>query len=161
MAHRTTAMPQRGDAAPGFALPDEYGGVFRLSEALGESRVLLVFYPFAFSPVCGTELRALEELRTSPTLVGHDAPRIAAVSTDSKYALAAWAGDRGTGFDLLSDFWPHGAAARAYGVFDAERGMAQRGTFLIGRDGIIERAELGPVDQVRDFAQWLTQGRSH
>lgn len=109
-----------------------------------------MFYPFAFSPVCGAEMRHLEALRSA-----HADVRIAAVSTDSKYTLAAWAEDRGTHFDLLSDFWPHGAVSEAYGVFDAQRGMARRGTFLIGRDGTVVRSDLGDMDAVRDFSPWL------
>ena len=62
---------------------------------------------------------------------------------------AATADQEGFGFPLLSDFWPHGAAARAYGVFDEARGCAGRGSFLIDRDGVLRWSLVNPISEAR------------
>ncbi|MCQ9366636.1 redoxin domain-containing protein [Brevibacterium sp. 50QC2O2] len=147
------AAPVPGVPAPELILPDQYGSTFVLSEASRESAVLLVFYPFAFSPVCGREMSLLTDLARTGEPGG--GIRAVGISVDSKYTLAAWSREAGIGIELLSDFWPHGAAAQTYGVFDEQRGAARRGTFLIDTHGIIQRAETGPVDRVRDLASWL------
>jgi peroxiredoxin len=53
---------------------------------------------------------------------------------------------------LPSDFWSHGAVARAYSVLDPERGCPLRGTFVIDREGLVHRCEVGPDG--RDVSQW-------
>jgi peroxiredoxin (alkyl hydroperoxide reductase subunit C) len=65
-----------------------------------------------------------------------------------------WAQQSGFTFDLLSDFWPHGAVASAYGVFNAESGYADRGTFAIDRCGVIRFAECKQPGEMRDAAVW-------
>ena len=54
-------------------------------------------------------------------------------------------------FDLLSDFWPHGDVARAYGVLDEENGLALRGSFLLDADGIVRWSVVNPRGQRRDL----------
>ena len=78
---------------------------------------------------------------------------VLAVSVDSKFALRAYAEKEGYGFDLLADFWPHGAVARAYGVFDPESGMALRGTFIIDAAGIVRYVVVNPRGQARDLVR--------
>ena len=78
------------------------------------------------------------------------------VSVDSKFAQRAYAEKEGYGFDLLADFWPHGAVAAQYGVFDAESGMAQRGTFIIDAGGIVRYVVVNPRGQARDLAEYRT-----
>jgi peroxiredoxin len=139
--------PQPGDPAPDFTLPDTHGTPVRLADLRGDA-VLLVFYPFAFSGICTGELCELrdniEEFETAGV-------RLLAISTDPVYALKAWQQQEGFGFDLLSDFWPHGAAARAYGVLDEERGHALRGTFLVDADGVVRWSVVNPRGQRRDL----------
>ena len=122
---------QPGDPAPDFTLPDTHGTPVHLADLRGET-VLVVFYPFAFSRTCTGELC---ELRDNIEDFESAGVRLLAVSTDAVFTLKAWQEQEGFGFDLLSDFWPHGEAARAYGVFDGRRGAAVRGTFLIDRAG--------------------------
>ena len=55
---------------------------------------------------------------------------------------------------MLADFWPHGEVARAYGVFNEEKGFAFRGTFLIDREGIVRFAEMNPPGEARDQNAW-------
>ena len=59
-----------------------------------------------------------------------------AISVDTGFSLRTWADQQNFGFELLSDFWPHGAVARSYGVFDEKLGAAIRGTFIIDKNGV-------------------------
>ncbi|MFP3712698.1 peroxiredoxin [Puerhibacterium sp. TATVAM-FAB25] len=141
------AVPGAGDAAPDFTLPDTHGTPVHLGDLRGEA-VLLVFYPFAFSRVCTGEL---SELRDNVEDFEGAGVRLLAVSTDPVFTLKAWQQQEGFGFDLLSDFWPHGEAARAYGVFDETTGHALRGTFLLDADGVVRWSILSPRGKARDL----------
>jgi len=123
-----------GDRAPEFDLALTRGERIRLSEFLGRSNVLLVFHPFAFTPVCEDEARDLQEnldaFRNADT-------EIVFVSCDPPAAREAWKRELGAEYVFASDFWPHGAAAKAYGVFNEQSGAPHRGTFLIDREGTV------------------------
>ena len=123
-----------GQEAPGFELKDQPGQEVALQSLRGEKAVVLVFYPYAFSRVCSGELAALHEARAK--LVSDDVALLA-VSCDPMFALRAFADQMDLDFPLLSDFWPHGAVAEAYGVFDAERGCAKRSSFVIDPEGVV------------------------
>ena len=114
----------------------------------GDRNVVLVFYPFAFSGICTGELR---EIRDTLEDFQHDGIQVLAISCDPVHALRAWADQEGYFFPLLSDFWPHGAVARAYGVFHADGGFATRGTFLLDRDGIVRWRLINGPGEARDF----------
>src|SRR3712207_1703098 len=115
-----------GDAAPEFSLPDQDKQAVSLADLRG-TPVLLVFYPFAFSGICTGELCQLRDELATYTDAG---VRVLALSTDPVFSLKAWKAQEGFDFPLLSDFWPHGAVAQVYGVFNDKAGMALRGTFL-------------------------------
>lgn len=140
-----------GEAAPDFELADQHGTPVRLSDLRGTATVVLVFYPLAFSGVCGGELRAL---RDGFPEAGRDDVALLAVSVDSVFATRTWSDAEGFGFRLLSDFWPHGAVARRYGVFDQERGVAVRGTFIIDRAGVVRWTVVHPVQRARDVGEY-------
>jgi mycoredoxin-dependent peroxiredoxin len=138
-----------GDRAPDFALRDQHGQEIRLSSYLGKKAVLLVFYPYAFTGVCTGELTGfrdrLGDFETdTTTLVG--------ISCDSLYTQRAFADRDAIFFPLLSDFWPHGTVASAYGVFDEDDGSALRSSFVVDREGRIswvlhsERGEARDLD---------------
>ncbi len=131
-------------------LPDTHGTPVSVAGLRGVP-VAVVFFPFAFSGTCTSELCELRDNLEDFEAVG---VRLLAVSCDSQHTLRAWAEREGFGFDLLSDFWPHGAAARAYGVFDAERGLAGRGSFLIDADGIVRWSVVNPRGQARDLGDY-------
>jgi len=80
--------------------------------------------------------------------------RVFAVSCDPMFTQRAWAEQEGFGFDLLSDFWPHGAAAAAYGVFDEAGGNALRGSFLVDADGIVRWSVVNPRGRARDLGAY-------
>ena len=139
-----------GDQAPEFDLEEAFDAPrLRLQDFRGKRNVLLVFHPFAFTPVCSEEaldLQAnLESFENAET-------EVIFVSCDTSAARQAWKQELGATYAFASDFWQHGAAARAYGVFNDETGAPRRGTFLIDKDGIViwslvkdeKRTELVP-----------------
>jgi mycoredoxin-dependent peroxiredoxin len=140
-----------GSKAPDFTLNDYNKQQVTLSSYQGEKNVLLVFFPFAFSGICQGELCQVRD-----ELAGYsDAQvQILGVSVDSPFALKTWAEQQGYTFPLLSDFWPHGAVAQAYGVFNDKAGMALRGTFLIDKEGSIRFAEVNQPGEPRDQEAW-------
>ncbi len=137
-----------GDVAPGFALKNQYGETISLEDFRGSKSVVLVFYPFAFSGICTGELR---EVRDGLEDFEGDDIQVMAISCDAMYSLRAWADAEGHFFPLLSDFWPHGATAQAYGVFSEENGFAIRGTFLVDPDGVIRWTLVNGPGEKRDF----------
>ncbi len=139
-----------GDAAPEFSLPDQDKQVVSLSDLRG-TPVLLVFYPFAFSGICTGELCQLRDQLSDYTDAG---VRVLAVSTDPAPTLKAWKAQEGFDFPLLSDFWPHGEVAQAYGVFHEKAGMAVRGTFLVDADGRIAFTEVNGPGDARVQSGW-------
>lgn len=139
-----------GQQAPDFALKDQHGVPVRLSGLRGRT-VMLVFYPLSFSPVCHGELAAIRD-----ELAGSLSPhvQVLAVSVDSMFSQRAWADQEGFSFPLLSDFWPHGEVARAYGVLDEDRGLALRGTFIIDGEGVVRWKVVNPIGSARDLDEY-------
>ena len=140
-----------GTPAPDFELKDQHGQAVRLSDFRGERAVLLVFYPLAFTGTCQGELCSL---RDNLNDFVNDAVQTLTISVDSSPTHRVWAEREGYSFPLLADFWPHGEVARAYGVLNEERGFANRGTFLVDRDGIVRFAEMNPPGEARDPQSW-------
>jgi peroxiredoxin len=139
-----------GDVAPEFSLPDQDRQVVSLADLRG-TPVLVVFYPFAFSGICTGELCQLRDEISTYTDAG---VRVLAVSTDPVFSLKAWKAQESFDFPLLSDFWPHGATAQAYGVFNDKAGMALRGTFLVDAEGKIAFAEVNQPGDAREQSGW-------
>jgi peroxiredoxin len=139
-----------GDTAPDFSLPDQDKQVVSLADLRG-APVLLVFYPFAFSGTCTGELCQLRDELAVYTDAG---VKVVAVSTDPVFSLKAFREKESFDFPLLSDFWPHGATAQAYGVFNEKAGMALRGTFLIDADGTVAFAEVNQPGDPREQSGW-------
>jgi peroxiredoxin len=140
-----------GDVAPDFELKDQHGTPVKLSDRRGSKNVVLVFYPLAFSGVCSGELC---ELRDSFPEVEREDVELLTVSVDSVFVHKTWAETEGYEFGLLSDFWPHGDVAKAYGVFDDERGVATRGTFVIDKNGVVRWKVVNAIPQARDIAEY-------
>jgi peroxiredoxin len=138
-----------GSKAPEFTLKDSNKQDVSLSSFVGQKPVLLVFYPFAFSGICTGELCQLRDDLTS-----FEGVQVLGVSVDTPFSLKVWAEQEGYQFPLLSDFWPHGAVAQQYGVFNEAAGMANRGTFLIDKDGVIRFAEVNGPGEARDQEAW-------
>ena len=140
-----------GQQAPDFTLRDQNREEVTLSSFRGEKNVLVVFYPFAFSGICTAELC---QVRDELPRYQNDDVQILAISVDSNFALRSFAEQEGYQFPLLADFWPHGEAARAYGVFNEISGMANRGTFLVDKAGVVRFAEMNAPGDARDQGGW-------
>ena len=139
-----------GDTAPEFTLPDQDKQIVALADLRG-TPVLLVFYPFAFSGLCTGELCQLRDELAAYTGAG---VKVLAISTDPTFTLKAFREKEGFDFPLLSDFWPHGAVAQAYGAFNDKAGMALRATFLVDAEGEIAFAEVNSPGDVREQSGW-------
>jgi mycoredoxin-dependent peroxiredoxin len=140
-----------GAEAPDFTLKDQNNQEVRLSDFRDAKNVLLVFYPLAFTGTCQGELCSV---RDNLNDFVNESVQVLTVSVDSSYAHKVWAEREGYEFPLLADFWPHGAVAQAYGVFNVERGFANRGTFIIDTAGVVRFAEEYGPGQARDQDEW-------
>lgn len=141
-----------GTAAPDLELKDNHGRTVRLSDFRGDKNVVLLFYPFAFTGVCTGELRAL---RDELPKFQNDDVQLLAVSCDSVPTLRVFADQEDLEFPLLSDFWPHGNASRAYGVFDQDKGCAVRGTFVIDKEGAVRWTVVNGLPDARDLNDYV------
>jgi mycoredoxin-dependent peroxiredoxin len=140
-----------GDTAPDFELKDQHGTPVKLSSLRGKKNVVLVFYPLAFSGVCSSELC---DMRDSFPEANREDVELLTVSVDSMYAHRKWAESEGYEFGMLSDFWPHGAVAKSYGVFDEARGVATRGTFIIDKNCVVRWKVVNAIPQARVLADY-------
>ncbi|MFV2021602.1 peroxiredoxin [Micromonospora sp. LOL_023] len=140
-----------GAQAPEFTLKDQNNQEVRLADYRGRAAVLLIFYPLAFTGTCQGEL---QEIRDNLEVYVNDDVQTLTVSVDSVYSHKIWAEQEGFQFPLLADFWPHGAVAQAYGVFNETAGIANRGTFVIDKAGVVRFAEMNGPGQARDQAAW-------
>lgn len=138
---------QRGDQAPDFELRDSTGQPVKLSDYQGKKAVVLLFYPFAFSGICTSELCSIRDRLDD---FSNDEVETLAVSADAPFALKAFADKEGLEFPLLSDHWPHGDVARTYGVFNPDVGAAERATFVIDRDGTVVYSVHNQLGEARD-----------
>ncbi len=125
-----------GDRAPDFELPSTEGGKVRLKKELGKGNILLLFYPFAFSPVCTQEMCSIRDGMTEFTAIE---ARVIGISVDSPYAQKAWVQQLNLNFPLLSDF--NKEVSEAYGVLYEDlggfKGVAKRSAFVLDREGSV------------------------
>ncbi len=135
-----------GTAAPDFELNDQHGNKVSLSSFKGKKNVVLLFIPFAFTGTCTGELCAMRDDLSS---FQNDNVELLAVSCDSMFTQRVFAEKEGYNFPVLSDFWPHGAVAQAYGIFDEARGCALRGTFVIDKEGIVRWSVVNGLGDAR------------
>ena len=142
--------PEVGLPAPDFVLEDTHGTPVEL-RALRGAPVLLVFFPHAFTGTCTGELRELREQVAAAQLRG---VQVLGISCDPSSALRVFAEQEDLGFELLSDFWPHGAVSRDYGVFFEPRGFATRGSFLIDAEGVVSWSVVNGPGDARDVTAY-------
>ena len=132
---------EAGTQVPEFALTTVDGGKFTREDLLATGGTsVLVFYPFAFSPVCNDQLTLYEEV------LGELAERGAtmyAISTDARWSQAAFKEKLGSSVTQLSDFEPKGATARAFGVLH-DGGFSQRALVIVGPDGVVKWSYQAP-----------------
>ncbi|MFA5890037.1 MAG: redoxin domain-containing protein [Actinomycetota bacterium] len=141
-----------GTEAPDFTLRDSEGENVRLVEYRGNKNVLLVFYPFTFSPGCSSEFCDLRDKNSD--LVSDAETEVLAVSVDPVWSARAWKDQQKFPNRFLSDFWPHGEVSRVYGAFDDGLGFSHRHTFLIDKSGIVRFVERNSAKRLRNQDGW-------
>lgn len=151
-----------GDPAPDFELRSHRGGTVKLSDFRGKKNVVVAFHPFAFTPVCATQMQAydrdVKQFESADTVVF-------GLSTDQQPSKTAWAKELGlTSVELLSDSYPYGDVAKKFGVFREKDGFADRSVFVIGKDGTVAWSKVYDVPEQPGnedvFAALKTLGRS-
>lgn len=143
-------LASKGETAPDFVLKDQNGTDFKLS-ALKGKRVLLSFHPLAWTEICAKQMQSLEEnrgvleaLNTIP--VG--------LSVDTVPSKKAWADHLGIKVvRLLSDFWPHGQVASAYGIFREKNGFSERANIIVDEKGKIAFVKVYEIRQLPDMGE--------
>ncbi|ACY22322.1 alkyl hydroperoxide reductase/ Thiol specific antioxidant/ Mal allergen [Gordonia bronchialis DSM 43247] len=140
-----------GSSAPGFELRDQNHQVVSLDKLRADRAVLIVFFPLAFTGTCQGELGYI---RDHLPRFDNDAVTTVAVSVGPSPTHKVWSSAQGFLFPILSDFWPHGEVARAYGVFNEQQGIANRGTFVVDRDGTVVFSDMVGPGEVREADLW-------
>ena len=140
-----------GDVAPDFTLKDQNNQEVTLSGFRGQKNVLIVFHPHAYTGNCDKEMCAI---RDDIGALQNDDVQVLSVSCDSVFVHKAWAESQGYEFPMLADFWPHGAAAQAYGCFDEVGGRAKRASYLVDKEGVVRWLVVNPVPEPRDHADY-------
>ena len=143
-------MTEIGDPAPDFLLKNQHGEDISLSSLRGRP-VVLVFFPFAFSGICTSELG---EVRDHLAGLRSDGAEVLAISCDHFYANRAFSDAEQLDFSVLSDFWPHGEVSRAYGIFNEDVGVAERGTYVVDGHGIVRWKIEHGIGEARDLGAY-------
>jgi peroxiredoxin len=143
---------ETGQTAPDFALPGFGGKTVRLSDYRGRSNVIISFVPAAFTPVCSAQwpgYNLAEELIRAHNTV------VLGISTDNIPSLYAWTRQMGgVWFPVLSDFYPHGKAASAYGLLRSD-GTAERTEIIIDTNGVIRDIKVHDINAKPDLERLI------
>lgn len=142
-----------GQAAPDFELKDQTGAKVSLSSFKGKKNVVVLFIPFSFTGTCTGELCAIRDDLAS---FENDNVQVLAISCDSMHTQKIFAAQEGYTFPVLSDFWPHGAVSKAYGIFNEDIGCAMRGTFIIDKEGIVRWSVVQGLGDARNNGDYKT-----
>jgi peroxiredoxin len=139
-----------GDRSTDFSLEDQNEEVFTLSKFKGK-KVLLSFHPLAWTSVCAEQMKSLEKNKK-----GFDSLNTTAVglSVDTVPSKKAWAKSLNIeSTRLLSDFWPHGKVAEAYGIFRSKYGTSERANIIIDENQKVAFVKIYPVGQLPDIKE--------
>jgi len=142
-----------GTKAPDFELSDQNGVKVSLSSFRDKQNVVVLFYPFSFTGTCTEELC---EIRDDLSSFQNDDVQLLAISCDSIFTQRTFSEAQGYKFPVLSDFWPHGEVAKAYGVFNEQRGCAIRGTFIVDKSGILRWQVVNAMGDARSTSDYKT-----
>lgn len=140
----STLKVKVGEKAPDFTLRAVSGGTVTLSDYVGKKNIMISFVPAAWTPVCsdqwpGYNLAQEEFERLDTVVIG--------ISADNIPTLYAWTRTMGTlWFQVLSDFWPHGKTAEAYGVLRTD-GTTERAIFIIDKQGVIRSIDVHDINK--------------
>lgn len=145
-----------GQPAPEFALHDQERHQVRLEDLRG-NKAIVVFIPYPFTGICTAESCAIRDDLGS---LGADGTKAVVITCHALPTNAHWAQENDLNFPVLSDFWPHGEVARAYGCFDERRGTAMRYSYVLDAEGIVREIiksdELGTAREHALYEKALT-----
>ena len=139
-----------GKKAPEFVLEDVNEEQVRLSDFKGK-KVLLSWHPIAWTGVCTDQMRALEVNYDRFTKLNTVALGLSVDPVPGKLAWTAVLRIKKT--PLLSDFWPHGKAAKDYGIFIDDLGMSERANIIVDEEGIVRWVKVYPMGQLPDIEE--------
>ena len=140
-----------GQEAPDFEIKNQFGELVKLSDLRGKKNVVLVFYPFAFTPTCTAELCTIRDEKVS---FENEDVQVYGISTDPAPSLKVFAEQEKIEYPLLSDFYPHGAVSQAYGAFLEEKGFATRATFVIDKEGVVRWSVVNTPADARNTDEY-------
>jgi peroxiredoxin len=129
-----------GTPAPGFTLSDQDGEEVSLEDFRGH-RVVLVFYPADFSPVCTDQLSIYQEVLGE---IQEKGVELVGISVDSSWTHNAFRKSLGLDIPLLADFHPKGAVSEAYGAYLPDFGIDNRSLVLIDEEGVVSWVHESP-----------------
>ncbi|MCI0424655.1 MAG: redoxin domain-containing protein [Actinobacteria bacterium] len=145
-----------GTSAPDFTLRNQRREKISLEDLKGE-RSVIVFIPYAFTSTCQGELC---EIRDNLHRFNDAGVRVVAITCNTLHSNGVWAEQQGYTFDILSDFWPHGAVARAFDSFDETFGYAKRTTYFLDDQAVItdvvKSDELGVARPFGEYERILS-----
>jgi peroxiredoxin (alkyl hydroperoxide reductase subunit C) len=140
-----------GQPAPDFNLRNQKNEPVTLEDLKGH-KALVVFIPNPFTSICEGEVCAIRD--DQQALDGLDA-KVVVITTFPRPANAKWAETLGVNFPILSDYWPHGAVASAYGSFNETVGVANRWSFVLDKDGVVrEIIKTDSLPEAREHAAY-------
>ena len=141
-------MIEIGSPAHDFELKDQNGNLLQMSQFKGK-RVLLSFHPLAWTRVCAEQMKSLE---ANYELLGQLNCVALGMNVDSVPSKSAWAKTLSIERTrLLSDFWPHGATADAYGIFREKDGFSERANIIVDEQGMVVFAVTYPIGELPDI----------
>ena len=133
-----------GDRAPDFTLPSISGQKVSLSQFLGKKNVVLSFVPAAWTPVCSDQWPGYN---IAKDIFNQYDAILLGITVDNIPTLFAWTNQMGqVWFPVLSDFWPHGAVAKRYGVLRSN-GVSERALFVIDKKGILRYIDIHNINK--------------
>jgi len=142
--------PKVGDKARNLTLPDQNDREFTLSKRKGK-KVLLSFHPLARTSVCAEQMKSLE--KNKEVFASLDTVAVG-LSVDTVPSKKAWADSLGIKDTmLLSDFWPHGKTAKAFGIFRDEDGISERVNIIVDKNQRIAFFKVYPIGKLPDIQE--------
>lgn len=135
-----------GQKAPDFTLKNQHQKEVSLKDFRGKS-VVLAFYPLDFSPVCSKEHACFDE--DLKQFEGLNA-EVLGISVDSAWAHKAFAEKLGIQYPLLADFHPKGNVAKQFGLYLEDKGITNRATVIIDKEGIVRYIKIYDIPQQRE-----------
>ncbi len=140
-----------GQPAPDFALKDTQNNDVSLSD-FKASKLIVAFLPFPQTGICDGEACAM---RDDYATLSADGSKVVIITCHARPLLGVWAEQNKLPFPVLSDFWPHGAIAQAYGCFNDQLGIAMRASYIVDANGVVrEIIQSGALGEARDHAAY-------